>query len=155
MDQTLVTGQRDATTVPSQALFLLNSAFVRKQSLALADRVLADNKTSIAEKIQQAYRLTLGRAANEKEIARAEKFLAEFESSYRESQLAEPSIEKPVPKKKSEPKKSDVIPANPDELDQTGETITEESVRPKTPKSAAWMNFIQAIHASAEVRFVR
>ena len=36
VDQTLVTGQRDTTTVPGQALFLLNSAFVRKQSLALA-----------------------------------------------------------------------------------------------------------------------
>ena len=40
VDQTLVSGQREATTVPSQALFLLNSAFVRKQALALAERLL-------------------------------------------------------------------------------------------------------------------
>src|SRR5262249_42584763 len=38
VDQTLVTGQRDATTVPGQALFLLNSTFVRKQALALAEK---------------------------------------------------------------------------------------------------------------------
>ena len=38
VDQTLVSGRRDATTVPAQALFLLNSAFVHKQALALATR---------------------------------------------------------------------------------------------------------------------
>ena len=43
VDQTLVTARRDVTTVPGQALFLLNSSFVRKQSLAFAERLLADN----------------------------------------------------------------------------------------------------------------
>ena len=34
VEQTLVTGRRDVTTVPSQALYLLNSSFVRRQALA-------------------------------------------------------------------------------------------------------------------------
>ena len=34
VEQTLVTGSRDATTVPAQALYLLNSSFVRA---AIAD----------------------------------------------------------------------------------------------------------------------
>ena len=51
-EQTLVTGARDTTTVPTQALFLLNSAFVRKHSLTLAESLLQDEKTSFAgEKI--------------------------------------------------------------------------------------------------------
>jgi hypothetical protein len=40
VSQTLVTGTRDSTTVPTQALFLLNSTFVRQQSLACAERLL-------------------------------------------------------------------------------------------------------------------
>jgi len=39
--QSLVTGQREVTTVPTQALYLLNSTFVRQQSLALAERALS------------------------------------------------------------------------------------------------------------------
>ncbi|MGC4013891.1 MAG: DUF1553 domain-containing protein [Luteolibacter sp.] len=39
VSQTLVTGQREATTVPRQALFFLNSPFVREQALAFAKNV--------------------------------------------------------------------------------------------------------------------
>src|SRR5207244_9583393 len=68
--QTLVTGQRDATTVPTQALFLLNSAFVRRQSLSLAERLLSERQKSAARQIRQAYPLTLGRLQNEQERGR-------------------------------------------------------------------------------------
>ena len=36
----MVTGSRDTTTVATQALYLLNDPFVRRQSLALAERLL-------------------------------------------------------------------------------------------------------------------
>ena len=39
VDQTLVTGNRETTTVPGQALFLLNSTFVRKQALTTGREV--------------------------------------------------------------------------------------------------------------------
>ncbi|RYD62305.1 MAG: DUF1553 domain-containing protein, partial [Verrucomicrobiaceae bacterium] len=55
VQQTLVTGQRDATTVPTQALYLLNSAFVRQQSLALAERLLTNAERPEAELVQEAY----------------------------------------------------------------------------------------------------
>ena len=42
VEQTLVTGSRDATTVPRQALYPAESPFVRRQSLALAERLLGD-----------------------------------------------------------------------------------------------------------------
>ena len=71
MDQTLVTATRDATTVPGQALYLLNAPFVRKQSLALAERLLADAKATDAARLASAYRLVLGRAPTAKETERA------------------------------------------------------------------------------------
>jgi hypothetical protein len=40
VEQTLVAGSRDTTTVPGQALYLLNAPFVQRQSLALAKRLL-------------------------------------------------------------------------------------------------------------------
>ena len=51
VEQTLVTGQRETTTVPTQALFLLNSAFVRQQSLALAESLLAKSQATDLDRI--------------------------------------------------------------------------------------------------------
>jgi cytochrome c553 len=80
VEQTLVTGKRDATTVPGQALYLLNSPFVRKQAKTLAERLLAD-KASDADRIQKAYRRVLGRAPSAAETERGRAFLAEYESA--------------------------------------------------------------------------
>ena len=75
VDQTLVSGQREATTVPTQALFMLNSTFVARESLALAERLLAERRASDAERIGQAYRLIVDRSPDSREIARAKKFI--------------------------------------------------------------------------------
>jgi hypothetical protein len=83
VEQTLVTGKRDATTVPGQALYLLNSPFVRTQAQALAERVFANKDASDADRIQAAYRQTLGRPAKPAEIERGRAFLAEYEAAFR------------------------------------------------------------------------
>ena len=44
--QTLVTGSGMSTTVPTQALFLLNSSFVRQQALSLGRTVAAHQNNS-------------------------------------------------------------------------------------------------------------
>ncbi len=59
-EQGMVTGSRDTTTVATQALYLLNDPFVRRQALALAERLLARDGVDDAERISWAYRLTLG-----------------------------------------------------------------------------------------------
>jgi len=51
--QTLVTGRREETTVPSQALFMLNSPFVGNQALVLADELLAEKHLSQMQRIRQ------------------------------------------------------------------------------------------------------
>jgi len=150
VEQTLVTGSRDATTVPSQALFLLNSSFVRKQSLALAERLVAQKESDDPGRIQSAYRLILGRAPTDKEIERAGAFLGDYESAYR-ADPPPPVKPKPAPK----PKDKKEQPANPDEIDQTGEAVMDDVIQAKDPKSAAWMAFAQVLFASAEFRFVK
>lgn len=155
--QSLVTGQRDATTVPTQALYLLNAPFVREQSLALAEKVLAANDRFDAEWIRQLYLLTLGRTPTEGEVSRALNFLADFAATYREAQPAPaPSEEEPtLAANSTETGSAPVVPANPDDVDRSDNVSTEKVVQPKSPKAAAWMTFIQALYASAEFRFVR
>ena len=60
----MVTGSRDTTTVAPQALYLLNDPFVRRQSLALAERLLDRTDLDDDGRVDLAYRLTLGRAGN-------------------------------------------------------------------------------------------
>jgi hypothetical protein len=152
VDQTLVSGTRDATTVPAQALYLLNGAFVRKQALGLAERVLSDTDATDTDRVRAAYKLALGRTPTDKEVDRAKAFIDKYESAYRANP---PEPAKPVEPKKVEPKKPNQPPANPDEIDQTGEPITEATVQPKDATTAAWMAFAQALIGSAEFRYVK
>jgi hypothetical protein len=156
VEQTLVTGSRDATTVPGQALYLLNSTFVRQQALNLAEQLLKNKDTTDDVRIEKAYRIALGRTPTEKEIERAKAFLGEYESEYRTEAPNIPNDEKPnEPKKPIPPKKPNDPPANPDEADQTGELIVESAVHPKNPRTAAWLAFAQALFGSAEFRYLR
>jgi hypothetical protein len=155
VDQTLVTGNRDATTVAGQALFLLNSSFVRREALILAERLVKDKEASETDRIKTAYLVALGRTPSEKEVERARAFVAEYESDYRAQQASNPAPKPLTPKKPAEPKKPKEQPANPDEIDQTGEPITETIVQPKDAHTAAWLAFAQALFGSAEFRYLR
>src|SRR5262249_14767164 len=89
-EQGMVTGRRDATTVPTPALYLLNDPSVRRQSLALADRLLARGDLDDAGRADLAYRLIVGRGASDSERARVAGVLAEFEAEARAALAAEP-----------------------------------------------------------------
>ncbi|HMF20496.1 MAG TPA: DUF1553 domain-containing protein, partial [Gemmataceae bacterium] len=80
-EQGMVTGNRDTTTVPTQALYLLNDPFVQKQAQALAKRVLAPAALDDAARIHLAYRLLLARTATAKECERAQHYLGEYEAA--------------------------------------------------------------------------
>ncbi len=156
VDQTLVSGQRDATTVPSQALFLLNSSFVRRNALALAEKLLADGNLSESSRIAAAYRLVFGREPTESELARGESFLSSIEADNRSQvQVALSSRVEPVAAPAASPKPTTPQPANPDEVDQTGEAVVEEVVQAKNDRAAAWLVFVQALFGSAEFRFLQ
>jgi hypothetical protein len=157
--QTLVTGHRDATTVPAQALFLLNSSFVRKQALSLARSLLKQQEIASPAKIKQAYRFALGRAPTTQELGRAHRFLADYQASYRNAprkQALMPVVASAVVAKTSSSESPGfTLPVDPDNIDRTEHIAVEEVVEPESAKAAAWMSFVQALYASAEFRFVR
>lgn len=151
--QSLVTGQRDATTVPAQALFLLNSSFVRRQSLALAEQLLAQSSLSAAQRVGHAYRRTLGREPSPAEVNRTLAFLESFEGAYRTSQDAAPGRRSTAVLARLAGEQADLP------VDQDDERVTlapvEDPVNASSPRAAAWMSFVQALYASAEFRFLR
>jgi hypothetical protein len=65
--------QRHQTTVPQQALFLLNSPFMVEQARALAKRV--GDAADPAERIRRLYRLLYGRSPADEEIALGRRLL--------------------------------------------------------------------------------
>ncbi len=69
------------TTVPQQALFLMNSPFAIEQARSLAQRAEVKRAEMPTEKIEALYRLVFQRAAAREEVQLAEKFLATRPSS--------------------------------------------------------------------------
>ncbi|HXB74455.1 MAG TPA: DUF1549 and DUF1553 domain-containing protein [Candidatus Acidoferrales bacterium] len=67
---------RYSTTVPQQALFLLNSTFVAEQARRLAQRSETDANGDPAKRIQMLYRSVFGRTATPHEVELGERFVA-------------------------------------------------------------------------------
>ena len=68
--------QRSVSTTAPQALFFLNSAFVKQQSAALAARLEVEVPLDIGDRVQRAYALLFARPASAKEVAIALDFIA-------------------------------------------------------------------------------
>src|SRR5262249_43461553 len=66
------TPQRYQTTVPQQALFLLNSPFVLEQAQSVVHRLGAGD---VGERISRLYQTAYGRRPNDDEIRLGERFL--------------------------------------------------------------------------------
>eukprot|EP00913_Durusdinium_trenchii_P008842 g8308.t1 len=80
-DPSLIVGQRDVTTVPTQALFMMNSPFVLRQSELTAKRLFDSKGLDDADRIKLAYRLTLGRTPTAKEQSRVLGFITKHRES--------------------------------------------------------------------------
>jgi hypothetical protein len=76
-DPSLVTGQRDTTTVAPQSLFLLNDTFVIQQADKTAKRLAEEGRT-YRERIELAFQWTLGRKPESRELAVAIKFFQDW-----------------------------------------------------------------------------
>ncbi len=180
-EQGLVTGRRDQTTIATQSLYLLNDAFVVKQSLALADRLIADSSLSDDERLKRIYLLALGRKASADELKRGQAYLADYalaatdalpkpesvaanatpsegEAAPQSSAEAQPTPAAEAAKGKGKGKgnksaKQEVV--NPDQLPRGSEVIEEELVVPANPQAAAWTSLIQAVYGSAEFRYLK
>src|SRR5262249_8107946 len=76
-DPGLIIGERQTTTVPAQALFLMNNPFVLRQAEALGDRLLAGDGDD-AGRLTRAYRLCYARPPSDKELKNAQKFIKDY-----------------------------------------------------------------------------
>jgi len=70
---------RHFTTVPQQALFMMNSPFMREQGRGLAARLEAAAPGTSEDRIRQLYRWVFGRAPTDVELAAGTRFLREAE----------------------------------------------------------------------------
>jgi hypothetical protein len=84
-DPDVATGRREATTVPTQALFLLNSPFAIEQARQTANRLLA---VKGAARVKRLYLLALGRPPTDAEVARALAFVRDYQPDEREGWAA-------------------------------------------------------------------
>jgi hypothetical protein len=76
-DPNLVTGERESTNVPGQALYLMNNSFVLRQGEEMARRLVKE-ATTADEQLARAFRLCFGRAASTLEIEKAKSYLWNF-----------------------------------------------------------------------------
>ncbi|HSG72207.1 MAG TPA: DUF1553 domain-containing protein, partial [Planctomycetaceae bacterium] len=74
-DPDFVSGQRSETTVPTQALWMLNSPFIAEQSKKLSRRVLEQNLSTESENLEQLYILSLGRPPTPSEMKLSSDYL--------------------------------------------------------------------------------
>jgi|UniRef100_UPI003784ABF3 hypothetical protein len=75
-DATTITGRRDASTLATQSLYMLNNAFIVGQSKRFASKVRQASEDTTA-RVHFAYRQALARDATETELRRAQDFLRE------------------------------------------------------------------------------
>ncbi len=80
--------QRYTTTVPQQALFLMNSPFVVEQAKALANRPEVKGQIEPTKRIEQMYLLCYGRKPDADEVALGVKFLEAAEKPEGDQGLA-------------------------------------------------------------------
>lgn len=72
----LVSGVRNASTVPTQALFLMNDPFVIQEAENAAKRLLEKKDLNLEQRLSLAYKITLGRDPSEAEKSLALNYLA-------------------------------------------------------------------------------
>lgn len=75
-------GERSVTTVPTQALALMNSPFVRGQAEKLAERIRPAKDELIESAIDRGYRITLGRSPTTAECEQMQSFVTRQRASF-------------------------------------------------------------------------
>ena len=162
--QAFVTGQRDETTVPTQALFMLNSPFVREQSLNVANTLITAKYPTPEERIRDAYERVLARDPRPQEILRAKAFISRYSATWIKTHPGSPVTGVPHVVKANSTNK-DITAGivrednrGQDDPDDTTKEAAEEApkiVLPDNAKQAAWAALVQSLYGSAEFQFVR
>jgi len=78
-EPSLVTGVREQTNVPVQALYLMNAPFVQQRARAFASRLMKETKSD-EERIRLAFRLCFSREPDREELQHSLAFVADMEN---------------------------------------------------------------------------
>jgi len=92
-EPSLVVGDRGETSVPSQALYLLNNGTVQKLADAMAVRLIAETQ-SRAEREKLAFAMAYARPPNGGELAATKAFFDKFSAAESENYRSEEALEK-------------------------------------------------------------
>jgi hypothetical protein len=136
-------GVRDVTTVPTQALFMMNSRFVIDQARHAAERLIAANLATPQDRVSRVYREVLGRVPTADEVTRAMIFVhsAQEEASSQPAQTAAAPDTPFAARKNGRPGRGGRGPA------------AQAPLPPIAPEASAWEHLYQALFASAEFRY--
>ena len=77
-DPSMLTGQRQTTTVAPQALFMMNSEIVHEQTENMARRLLDDENLDDPQRIREAYREAYGRLPDDAEVTRGLEYVDRY-----------------------------------------------------------------------------
>jgi len=80
-EPSMVVGRRDVTTVPAQALYMMNSPFIIEQSEHFARRLLEREDLDRAGRVELAYRLAFSRQPASDELQRALDYIEKASAS--------------------------------------------------------------------------
>jgi len=126
-DPNSLIGQRDQTTVPSQALFLMNSPTIIDLAAATADRLLADKQLEDAARLDLLYQLALARSPTDDE---RDAVLGYVQTTGRSAKVS-----------------ADLIVGS--------EQPTPENSTADATRREAWVSVCQTLLASSEFRHIR
>jgi len=164
VSQTLVTGQRDETTVPTQALFMLNSPFVREQSLNFANALLTAKSPNPDERIRVAYERILAREPKPQEVLRAKAFLARYSATWIKTHPGAPVLGKPHLVQASATnrditagivREDNLGQDDPDDTTKQTAVEAQQTAHAENAQQAAWAALVQSLYGSAEFQFAR
>ena len=91
-DPNVSTARREVTTVPTQALHMMNNEFVHQRANGLARRVIsgANDETS---RTRLAWHLAFGRLPTPDELSEVSSFMKQYAEEMDEGDLSEESVE--------------------------------------------------------------
>lgn len=164
-EQGMVTGKRSNTTVPPQALFLLNDPLVRKSALVKSKRIASKSSEDLSASITTIYRESFQRNPSELELATAIAFIQDYELEFgklleeRNGAPSSAALVADSPEVKlisTEASISQNVAAPEDSRGEEAQsTASALELEPGSSREAALAAFVQSLYASAEFRFVR
>jgi hypothetical protein len=147
---------REVTTVPSQALFLMNSRFVIDQARNAAAHLLAEELATPQDRVNRAYRQVFGRTATAAEVNRSLVFIHAAQEEAQQQAAADAANRTGAAAGRGRGRangRGGNAVAQGGRGGRGGRGPVETPLAKISPEASAWEHFYQALFASAEFRY--